>query len=151
MFGLKIFFYEVKTVFLDFQAEEAKKKKCYTAAACYCAKNRQSWDFWKLPWDHWVLSFVFIPWTSAWLSVVAGWHWACAGAGGPRWCLNCHRHSYQLQWRSVSAIWWHRRLRKANIRSQDIHNTVGVFDKKDCIMMNGKSIQQTNLDNNILV
>lgn len=48
-----------------------------------------------------------VPWTSAWPSVGAGWRWVCAGAEAPRWCLSCRHHSYQLQWRSASAMWWH--------------------------------------------
>lgn len=56
--------------------------------------------------------FVSLPWTSVWPSVAVGWRWVCAGAGGPRWCLGCHHHSYQPQWRSASATWRHGGSRK---------------------------------------
>lgn len=106
-------------------------RKCYSAAS-HCARNTardRIWDFCMLPLNHWVPTVGFVPWTSVWPSVGAGWRWACAGAGGPRWCLSCHRHSYQLQWRSASAMWWHSWFRKASVKIQDICSIVLLLMK----------------------
>lgn len=86
-----------------------------TIARAFICFQVADYPLWRPP-DVALPSLFYVPWTSVWPSVGAGWRWVCAGAAAPRWCLSCRRRSYRPRWTSASATWWHGGLRKRSIK-----------------------------------